>query len=35
MLMTFLLVTGAVILHRDAHPPRSGDLAFPLALSPR
>jgi hypothetical protein len=35
VLMAFLLVTGAVILHRDAHPSPSGDLAFPPILTPR
>jgi hypothetical protein len=30
LLMAFLLVTGAVMIHRDAHPWRSGDLAAPL-----
>ncbi|MFL6233948.1 MAG: hypothetical protein ACJ76N_12505, partial [Thermoanaerobaculia bacterium] len=33
LLMAFLLVAGAVILHRDAHPSRSGDLAFPPVLT--
>jgi hypothetical protein len=37
LLMTFLLVTGAVMIHRDAHPWRNGDLVapFPSALAPR
>lgn len=30
MLMTFLLVTGAVIVHQDAHPWRGGGFAPPL-----
>lgn len=37
LLMAFLLVTGAVMIHRDAHPWRGGDLAAPLpaTLVPR
>ena len=33
LLMAFLLTAGGFILHRDAHPWRSGDLASPLLSS--
>jgi hypothetical protein len=33
LLMAFLLTAGGFILHRDAHPWRSGDLASPLPSS--
>lgn len=38
LLMTFLLATGAVMIHRDSHSWRSGDAGappLPLALAPR